>query len=574
MKKQLFKALAATAIVGAVMAMSSVVASAADNLSSKDTSTLTGVSAPTISADLKGTAVAVDGGVKYTYSIADETSTSQKFYGLTIGGITLNSDSDKGKFNNKDNSFITFTTDGKFDITVTPPAGKNNSQLTLVKGSAKSNEEKDIINSSAANGAGVTKEKCDDGTWTLGRYNSKAYAGTIEITVYKPEPKYTVSGNIKGDYTGAKISIKDVVVAESGATSYSTQLSNGTYDVTVDSPLYEVSPKTITVNNGAVTQDITVTKAAVTTLTITAPAELGLTGSTIDVKDADGAVVKATKTDAGYEAIVAQGGTYSIDVLADKGYQESAYVVGGDYDNIEVGSATSKTVTLTAEKITEWNIADVGKTMPEVTIEKVEGTYKGIAVNANKTFEADKTRNGKFASKSGQLNSKTTLTIPLDTDTQELELTVKDDDNIGYTLTYGDGNAVITAGDPNPSNKYSIYIQGIKIVDKKTISEGATPVEGKDGFSYAIDKAGNATYVIYGINEGDLVNDKLTLTVGTGETAGKAETTEVYTAVQFAEGDTITAGEGAYSDYAALYAVKVTGVQAAATKDNVSASLE
>lgn len=133
-----------------------------------------------------------------------------------------------------------------------------------------------------------------------------------------------------------------------------------------------------------------------------------------------------------------------------------------------------------------------------------------------------------------------------------------------------------TASDLEADTVYSIYstssgtstrIQQIIVEYSDKISDGATDAGSQ--LSYAIDTANNATYIIYGLTDADLKNDKLTLTLG----SQTDETTEVYTTIQFAEGDTITAGEGDYAAYAALYAVKITDYAQAIPAGKVKAQL-
>ena len=574
LKNFLSKALIAGVVTVTALTMSSVSVFAAEKITSNDKTVLTGKVDEAPSNATNCVVTTQEDSVTYKYTI----NANQTYYGLSIGeSVTTD-----GKLNN-DKSFISFETDGKFDIKITPPSSRKSKSLTLSQGTDLSGvTENDIIDASAdTSGTPVSKTNCKKGIWSISRCGGGGpYVGTIEITVKAPEQEYAVTGKITGvDYGNAVISIDDTPIVVTAEKTYSTSLTNGTYNVTINSPLYEVSPATITVNGGAVEQNITVTKAAVTTLSGEIDTNLGIK-DTITIKGTKSDAITATIADSKYTAIVPQNDTYTIDVLKDSGYQESAFVLNDN--TVTVAEEEIKDFPLVGEKITEWNINDVGKTMPEVEIQGKDEYYKGIYAKTNTgnytVYKSsggqivEGTAKGKFASKKGQVNSKTVLEVPLDPATQMLELTVDDSNNVGYKVKYETDKATITVNDitaePGVETKYSIYISSIKIVDKPTISERATAIAGGQ-LSYAVDTANNATYVIYGLKAADLKNDKLTLTLGTQEDV----TTEVYTTIEFADGDTITAGEGDYAAYAALYAVKITDYAQAIPAGKVTAQL-
>lgn len=118
------------------------------------------------------------------------------------------------------------------------------------------------------------------------------------------------------------------------------------------------------------------------------------------------------------------------------------------------------------------------------------------------------------------------------------------------------------------SSGTSTRIQQVIVEYSDKISDGATDVAGSQ-LSYAIDTTNNATYIIYGLTDEDLKKDTLTLKLGTQNDV----TTEVYKTIEFAEGDTITAGEGDYAAYAALYAVKINNYAQAIPAGKVTAQL-
>ena len=66
------------------------------------------------------------------------------------------------------------------------------------------------------------------------------------------------------------------------------------------------------------------------------------------------------------------------------------------------------------------------------------------------------------------------------------------------------------------------------------------------------------TYIIHALTENDLSKDSLTLSKNNGNAVDETITTDkVYKTIKFSDNSTITAGEGQFEDYAALFAVKL-----------------
>ncbi|MBQ7265499.1 MAG: hypothetical protein IJS61_05315 [Firmicutes bacterium] len=189
-KSFLTKAIVAAGVMASAMVLSSMGVFAANNFNSADTTVLSGDSVPEIADTYKGsTAENATDGVKYTLDLTDLVN-GDTIYGLTITGVgDSEAESNAYKFSST-SSAITFTTKGKFDISVTAPSGKGIDQLTLNKGESPSSSN--VIDSSASNGGTVTKTNCDAGKWTLGRAGSHAYVQKIEITVYKTSTEPSV----------------------------------------------------------------------------------------------------------------------------------------------------------------------------------------------------------------------------------------------------------------------------------------------------------------------------------------------------------------------------------------------
>jgi hypothetical protein len=173
----------------------------AANYTAADTTTLSAVTVPTSSSDNVTIDTSVEGRVTYTYNIKGITS-AEKLTGLSYAQIV----SGTGKLNSN-NAYIKFTTDGKFDISITNTGNNNIGNLGFKKDSASTS----ILNSSPSTSSKTwSQTNLSRGSYTFSR-SSSAYVETLTITVYAPtsdEYNWSVATNSELNISADEISFE------------------------------------------------------------------------------------------------------------------------------------------------------------------------------------------------------------------------------------------------------------------------------------------------------------------------------------------------------------------------------
>ena len=205
MRKSLLKTVVATAIVGAVMTVSSVVAWAAVS-SQSDNTTLTGNSPAPAASNCTITSNSTDGTITYFYDFASNAVSNEKKYtGLSIVDV----DSNKCKFS-KQSSKITFTTDGTFDIIMGDDTDKTTAGLQL----KKSGETSYATLTASSSGRQKTGSELPAGTYEISSSDTSSYLRTLTITVKASATGLSVTPiNPNSSFNGT-FSIDDKVNAE------------------------------------------------------------------------------------------------------------------------------------------------------------------------------------------------------------------------------------------------------------------------------------------------------------------------------------------------------------------------
>jgi len=205
MRKSLLKTVVATAIVGAVMTVSSVVAWAAVS-SQSDNTTLTGNSPAPAESNCTITSNSTDGTITYFYNFASNAVNNEKKYtGLSIVDV----DSNKCKFSQQ-SSKITFTTDGTFDIIMGDNTDKSTAGLQL----KKDGETSYATLTASSTGKQKTGSELPAGTYEISSSDTSSYLRTLTITVKASATGLSVTPiNPNSSFNGT-FSIDDKVNAE------------------------------------------------------------------------------------------------------------------------------------------------------------------------------------------------------------------------------------------------------------------------------------------------------------------------------------------------------------------------
>jgi hypothetical protein len=370
---------------------------------------------------------------------------------------------------------------------------------------------------------------------------------------------YTITGSSTGLSVGDEFSIKngdndaiDVTVGENGVWSAtesaeSSPFVNGTYTVTPPKG-YTVDKTSISISNS---EDDTLTYSAsesltftnvMATLTGTIASDLGATS--VKFIDEDENEYDATVTGSEYSVKLPKDSTYSVSLLKDSGYIASQYAL--KETSVEIKNDTN-TLDLTGEFITKWDFEnEEGKTLPLSSFVYSSNattstyTYKGLSIDVSLSgSKFDASSNSRV-----QVNKNTVITVPMDTETQELKVTLQKNAAFDNNITV-EGNKITGLA----SN--GAFITCIEVVDKT-----ATTVDtAKDNTAAYVTYDGNDYAII--VVPKDYATDgnttKITLNFGTDPKPGPSE---VYKNVQF--GNKIYGADsfgGTSDDYVYGYAV-------------------
>jgi len=331
--------------------------------------------------------------------------------------------------------------------------------------------------------------------------------------------------------------------------------------------------------NVKVTLDATKFVAQATTeATVTVDKKLGLTGK-VNFVDEDGNKIEGTVNSDGTEitATLYQNTAYTIDVLANAGYWDSQYVFAENENKIAATTATTVKASLSATKITTWDLANVGKTLPNLTFEngKVKygnetvtysGTYKGLTISASAGKIA-------FSGAKSQCKTDVTITAPAADITGNLVLNVYDYEGevaangTGYTVAVDGGTFTMTKTDSDQKN---IYLSKLEIAEKAAVvvvvkKATATAASGNE-VAPAVVKVDNDFFAVALVSEPDKLSSiKI----------GDQETTEVYKSVMFGgkEYDGSKLG-GKSSNYLYAIAINTDAVKNAKTDDEMAEAIQ